>query len=81
VRTHHSAKSIHRYIRTFVQVVALWQERFSPAEIARLLQIGQPLAEDYLAIHQQHHTPAERQRLNEQIQRFQQQPGLEKGAK
>lgn len=80
-RTHHSAKSIHRYLRTFLQVVGLCQQGFTSAEIARLLQIGQGLVADYQAIDALHTTPAERQRLNEQLQRIQQPPQLEKGAK
>ncbi len=80
-RTHHSGKSINRYVQRFVQVVALYQETFAPAEIARLLEIGQPLVEEYLALYAQHQSPSEVQRLNEQIQRLQKQASVEKGAK
>lgn len=80
-RTHHSPKSIQRYLRSFVQVVSLHKAGYVPGEIARLLQIGLALVEDYLAIHAQHQSPAECQRLNEQIQRFQQLPKAKKGAK
>jgi len=81
VRTHHSAKSIQRYIHTFVQVVSLVEQDFCSQEIARLLQIGLALVEQYRCIHAQHAAPVYRQRLAEQLQRFQQGATAQKGAK
>ena len=51
-------------------------------EIALLLQIGQALVKEYLAIYEVHDTPLARQRLAEQLQRLQKRPQLgKKGAK
>lgn len=69
-QTHHSVTSVQRYIQTFVQVVQ-WHRRGLPsAEIALLLQVGRPLAEEYLALYEAHDTPLARQRLTDHLQRL-----------
>jgi hypothetical protein len=68
--THHCIGSIQRYLRTFVQVVRLHQQRLSPVQIGLLLQIGEVLVEDYLDVYR-HNVEAEcRQRLEEQLTRL-----------
>jgi DNA-binding transcriptional regulator YhcF (GntR family) len=70
--THHSLSSIQRYIQLFVRVVALHeQEQQSSSQIAFLLQCSVRLVEEHLLIYQQLSEPAQRQRLQEQLQRLQ----------
>lgn len=80
VNTHHSCQSIQRYVRTFTQVVELYQRGFAESQISLLLQIGLPLTQDYLVIYHQNDAPACRERLAEQLQRMAGTPGSEKGA-
>lgn len=70
LHTHHCPASIQRYIKAFFQVVELHRQDFADSQIALLLQIGLPLVRDYLAIYQQHDTPACRERLENQMQRL-----------
>jgi hypothetical protein len=76
--THHSLSSIQRYVRTFVQVVRLFRQGFPDSQIAQVVQIGLPLVRDYLAIYQQHTTPACQERLEAQLERLSQ--AAQKGA-
>jgi biotin operon repressor len=76
--THHTASSVQRYVQTFIRVIQLQQQGLDIDEIAMLLQIGWPLTSDYLAIYQQHDTPFVRERLANQMQRFQQRTQSEK---
>ena len=68
--THHSISSVQRYVQMFIRVVNLHEEGFEPEEIALLLQTGQPLITEYLAIYRQHDTPIARRRLAEQRRRL-----------
>jgi len=70
LHTHHSIPSIRRYIQTFVQVVYSHRQGFSESEIAFLLEISIPLAQEYLAVYRQNDAPACRQRLEDQLQRL-----------
>lgn len=79
-RTHHCLSSISRYIQTFVRVIDLHQQDFSQLQIAQLLQIGQPLVQEYLAVYYHHDQPDCRGRLQEQMVRFKQAIGPKKGA-
>ena len=78
-QTHHSFGSIGRYIQTFVRVIDLHQQAFSEVQIAQLLQIGQPLVQEYLAVYQQHDQAECRERLQEQMARFKQAGRAKKG--
>ncbi len=81
MNTHHCAGSIQRYIKVFVQVIRLHRQDFADSEIARLLEIGLPLVEEYLLIYQHHHAPECRERLEKQLQRFAQAALPEKGGR
>ena len=72
LHTHHCLASIQRYIRAFVQIVALSQQGFTAEQVGRLLDLSQPLVADYLAIYRQHDSPACRERLAAQLQRVRQ---------
>lgn len=76
--THHSVVSVQRYVQAFSRVIQLQQQGLPADEIALLLQIGWPLVAEYLAIYEKHNTPFVRERLNAQIQRFQQRAQGEK---
>jgi hypothetical protein len=78
-RTHHCASSIRRYIQTFVRVIDLHQQDFKSGQIAQLLQLGQPLVQEYLAVYRQHSQAEQRDRLKEQLERFKQASGPKKG--
>ena len=78
-QTHHCASSISRYIQTFVRVIDLHQQDFKAGQIAQLLQIGQPLVQEYLAVYQEHAQAEQRERLQEQLARFKQAPEPKKG--
>lgn len=80
LNTHHGMKAIRRYIQTFVQVIQLQHLGYPPAEISRLLQIGEPLVKEYLAVEAQNTAPECRERLAEQLQRMQRAVGGQKGA-
>jgi biotin operon repressor len=81
VNTHHSVSSIQRYIKTFIQVVALHQRGLSENQISLALQIGRALVGDYLAIYAQNDQPDCRKRLTEQLERLQgAKMAVEKGA-
>jgi DNA-binding CsgD family transcriptional regulator len=77
-QTHHSLSSVQRYVQAFVRVMQLHHQGLSAVEIALLLQIGQPLVRDYLAIYQQHDSPFVQQRLAEQLQRLNQRTSQKK---
>lgn len=69
-QTHHSVGSVRRYVQAFVRVMQLQERGWTRAEIAQLLQVGQPLVTEYLAIYEQNDTPFTRQRLADQLQRL-----------
>lgn len=73
--THHTTRSINRYIQSFVRVVECHRLGFSNAQIAHLLQIGEPLVEEYLLLYEHNDQLAQRQRLQEQLQRILHTPG------
>jgi DNA-binding NarL/FixJ family response regulator len=77
-QTHHSLSSVQRYVQAFLRVMQLHRQGLAVVEIALLLQIGQPLVKEYLAIYQQHDSPFARQRLAEQLQRLNQRPAGQK---
>lgn len=76
--THHAVSSVQRYVQAFCRVIQLQQQGLPTDEIALLLQLGRPLVADYQAILTQHDTPFVRQRLEAQLQRFQQRGAAEK---
>jgi DNA-binding CsgD family transcriptional regulator len=69
-QTHHSLSSVQRYIQAFLRVMQLHRQGLAVVEIALLLQIGQPLVKEYLAIYDQQETPFARQRLTRELQRL-----------
>jgi hypothetical protein len=79
--TYHCASSIRRYVQAFVQVVQLQRLGWAEDQIAQLLQMGRPLVGEYLAIYAQHDTPACRERLESQLERFGRADRAEKGAR
>ncbi len=81
INSHHTVSSIHRYLKTFVQVVRLHQESMSTIQIALLLQIGERLVRDYLDVYEHNAEPGCRERLAEQLTRLCGAGKLEKGAK
>ncbi len=77
---YHSVSSVHRYVQTFVRTVRLYQQALEPSEIALILQIGQPLVQQYLSLYQDIESPASRERLQQHLQRLSHSPsGLKKG--
>jgi hypothetical protein len=68
--THHAVSCVQRYIQSFVRVVNLHQQGFSLTEMGLLLQVSQPLLQEYLAVYEQHDSPFCRQRLQEQLSRL-----------
>lgn len=70
-QTHHSVTSVQRYIQGFAQVMQLHRLNIPVEEIALLLQIGQVLVKEYLAIYHENETELSRQRLDEQLKRLQ----------
>lgn len=80
-QTHHSVTAVQRYIQAFVRVVELHVRGLPSDEIALLLQVSRPLAEEYLALYEVHDSPFARQRLAEQLQRLKKRsPRVKKGA-
>ncbi|MGQ9854914.1 MAG: DUF1670 domain-containing protein [Candidatus Oleimicrobiaceae bacterium] len=83
LHTHHCVSSVQRYVQAFARVMQLHSQGFPEGEIAQLLQISIPLVREYLAVYQQHDSPASRERLEEQLQRLgrasQQRPAPKKG--
>jgi hypothetical protein len=57
-------------VQTFVRVVNLHQQQFSPNEIGLLLQVSHPLLKEYLAVYEQYDSDFCRQRLQEQLTRL-----------
>lgn len=82
--TGHSVSSIQRYIHAFVQVVELHRRGLSSEEMAPLLQMGRGLVGEYVQLYEQHDSPCERGRLEEQrrrlLQPLQGDAGIKKGA-
>jgi len=70
LHTHHSLSSVKRYIQTFVRVMLLHRQGFPESQIALLLQISIPLAQEYLAVYRQNDTPESQERLEGQLQRL-----------
>ncbi len=70
-QTHHSVASVQRYIQRFAQVMQLHRRNFPVEEIALLLNMGQALVQEYLAVYRENETDLARQRLDEQLQRLQ----------
>lgn len=79
--TRHCASSIQRYVQAFVQVVRLQRLGFSEEQIAPLVQMGQPLVRDYLAIAARYDTPLCRERLESQLERLGRSYAGQKGAR
>jgi hypothetical protein len=78
--TRHCVTSIRRYIRTFLQVTQLHRQGMHPEQIALVLQVGQSLVREYLAVYEQNDTPQRRERLESQLQRFSRAGQAQKGA-
>lgn len=83
--TRHSSISIRRYIQTFVRIIELHKQGFLDSQIAHLVQCGEALTREYLAVYVQNDSSESRSRLDEQLQRLRQaQPllsGKKKGAR
>ncbi len=77
--THHCATSIQRYVQAFLRVVNLHQQGFGDAQIATLLEMGEPLVREYLTVYTQNDTPSCRERLTAQLQRLGQSSAAKKG--
>ena len=78
-QTRHSLSAIQRYVQTFARVIDLHQQGFAVSQVARLVQIGQPLVRDYLAVYQHHPASACRERLQAQLTRLGHARGGQKG--
>lgn len=74
VTTRHSLTSIRRYIQSFVRIVELHEAGFGLHQISRLVEKGEPLVQEYLAVYTENNSSEQRERLAEQIQRFQKGP-------
>ena len=68
--THHSVVSVRRYIQAFVRVVQLLEKGFALSEIALVLQMTATLVQQYQQLYACNDTPFQRERLQEQLQRF-----------
>ncbi len=80
--TRHSLPSIQRYIQNFLRIVALHQQGFDASQIARFVQSGEALVQEYLAVYAQNDSPACRERLADQLARMQKAtPALNGGKK
>lgn len=69
-RTGHTIAAIKRYIVTFGQVVLLHQRGIRPQEIAFLLGISVRLVKEYLELYHQRHSPEDRARIQEILDRI-----------
>lgn len=74
LNTRHSLSSIRRYIQTFIRVVELYQEGFDVSQIARLVERGKALVQEYLAVYEENDSPECREYLAEQLARMQKAP-------
>jgi hypothetical protein len=79
--TRHSSTSIRRYIQTFVRVVELHDQGFSLSQIAHLVQSGEALIQEYLAVYAQNDAPDCRERLAEQLTRLRKAAATPEGVK
>lgn len=68
--TRHSSSSIRRYVQTFLRVVELHRQDFSISQIAHLVQSGEALVRDYLAVYESENRVECRTRLEEQLVRL-----------
>ena len=80
LHTHHSPASIKRYVQTFARVIELHDSDFSIEQTALVLETGVALVREYLAIYDQHAAPEQRERIKEQIARFNRATETKKGA-
>lgn len=79
--TRHSSISIRRYIQTFVRVVELHEQGFALSQIAYLVQCGEALTREYLAVYAQNDAAECRSRLDEQLLRLRKAEALLPGKK
>ena len=68
--THHCAASIARYVQAFVWMVDLYQHGFSDSQVAQLLEPGEPLVREYLAVYRDQTDRACRERSAAQLARL-----------
>ncbi len=68
--TRHSSASIRRYVQSFLRVVELHRQTFAVSQIAYLVQSGEALIREYLAVYAQNESPESRTRLEEQLNRL-----------
>lgn len=80
-QTRHSLSAIQRYIQTFARVVDLHQQGFSAIQVAQLVQCGEALVREYVAVYQQHPSPECRERLTAQLTRLGQGGAAQKGGR
>jgi hypothetical protein len=50
-KTNHSQASVRRYLKDFVQIVALHRQRFSPAQIRQVTDLSERLIGEYLDLY------------------------------
>lgn len=81
LHTRHSPSAIQRYVHAFCQVVQLQEQGYAPGDIARLLQVSLSLVAQYQQIYAEQATPACRERLTSQLQRFAQATPAKKGGR
>lgn len=80
-QSHHSATAIKRYIQAFVRVVELHQQQFSLSQISLLLEMGEALVQEYLAVYQANDSSECRRRLQDQLVRLSGHRAAKKGVK
>lgn len=68
--TRHSSTSIRHYVQSFLRVVELHRQDFAVSQIAHLVQSGEALIREYLAVYAQNESPESRMRLEEQLNRL-----------
>jgi hypothetical protein len=66
-RLYHSLKAVERYTECFARLISLIEQGLNVIEIAFVMQISQPLAQQYLDLYHQYDRPEHRQRLDEII--------------
>ena len=62
LKTNHSERSVRRYLKDFVQIVALQHQRFSVSQIRQVTGFSERLVREYLELHE-HYRKAGNDRL------------------
>ncbi len=83
LRAQHAVSSINRYINIFIRVVWMHRHEYTEEQIARLLQIGDALTAEYLALYDRYDKEKYKERLESCLTRIcgaEAQPASKKGA-